>query len=609
MSEKKTIGANWDLSSFFPEFNGHEMIAMKKEIADGVKYLQNEASQLKDLSESTAGQWEYFFVEAEALKSKLEHIYCYVYCLGSADSKNEDYSKEISALLKLISEFRKLDVDFQRVLKVTDDAFFSAFINREKLKDVGYQISRVRETARKTMPRELEMLAADLSVDGFHSWSRLYDIISGKLEFHMVMPDGKKVKKPISAWRSLMADADRQVGRAAFEGGNKAWETIEDVCASILNSISGTRFTLYKYRGIEDYLEMPLFQSGITRKTLDAMYKAIKENLDIAREIIRAKTKFMGRDGIWWYEREAPLPLEDSGGYSWEDGVKMVQNAYDRAYPKFGEYFRKLISNNRVESEARAGKRPGAFCYSTSFKNLERIYMTFNQTLSDITTLAHEAGHAFHGSLMHDIRPMARKYPMTIAETASIFSEQIFAQSVLSDDSISDKQKLLMLDTSISDAAVYLLDITVRFEFEKQFHDRRKNGEIAVSDIKKMMVESQKNIMQDILVDGGEDPMFWASKLHFYKTSVSFYNYPYTFGYLFSSAVYSIFKQEGESFLSKYEQFLRHSGSGSVEEIASKFLNINVQDPKFWAETIQGLRKPLNTYKELLANYNPHAGK
>lgn len=596
------MGVKWDLSDFFPEFNGSEMTAMKKEIADGMNLLRNEASQLKDLSEGTADRWEDLIIQAEALESRLDHIYCYVYCLGSADSKNEDYSKEISALKKLTTEFYKLDIDFQRVLKETDDAFFNTFINREKLKDAAYQISRLHEGARKTMPRDLEMLAADLNVDGFHSWSRLYDIISGKLEFDMVMPDGQTVKKPISEWRSLMADADREIGRAAFEGGNKAWETIEDTCAAILNSIAGTKLTLYKYRGIEDYLEVPLFQSGITRETLDAMYRATKENLDPAREIIRVKADFMGRKGIRWYEREAPLPLEDSGKYTWEEGVEMVQDAFDRAYPELGDYFRKIIRNRWVESESRAGKRPGAFCYSTSFKNLERIYMTFNQTLNDITTLAHESGHAFHGSLMHDIRPLARGYPMTLAETASTFGEQILAQSILSHDDISDKQKLLMLDSSMSDAAIYLLDITVRFEFEKKFHDLRQNGEISVSDLKKTMVESQKNVMQDVLVDGGEDPMFWASKLHFYKTSVSFYNYPYTFGYLFSSAVYNMFRQEGKSFLPKYEEFLRQSGSGSVEDVASKVLNINVRDPNFWSETIQALKEPLDIYRNLLQN-------
>ncbi|MFO8084447.1 MAG: M3 family oligoendopeptidase [Desulfobacterales bacterium] len=600
MSDEKTIGVKWDLSDFFPEFNGPEMIAMKKEITDGAKLLQHEASQLKDLTKSTADQWEDLLIKTEALESKLYHLYCYVYCLSSADAKNGDYSKETSALKKLISEFHKLDVDFKRVLKETDDTFFNSFINREKLKDVGYQISRLRQRAQKAMPRELEMLAADLNVDGFHSWSRLYDIISGKLEFDMVMPDGKTVKKPISEWRSLMADADREVGRAAFEGGNKAWETIEDTCAAILNSIAGTRFTLYKYRGIEDYLEIPLFQSGITKQTLDAMYEAIEENLYLARDIIRVKANFMGRNGIWWYEREAPLPLENSCKYSWEEGVEMVQNAFSRHYPKYGEYFRKLISNKWVESEARGGKRPGAFCYSTSFRNLERVYMSFNQTLNDITTLAHESGHAFHGSLMHDIRPMARAYPMTLAETASIFSEQIFAQSVLSDASISDKQKLLMLDASLSDAAVYLLDITVRFEFEKQFHDMRQNGEIGVSDIRKMMVAAQKNVMQDVLVDGGEDPMFWASKLHFYKTSVSFYNYPYTFGYLFSSAIYNMFKKQGEAFLPKYEKFLRKSGSASVEDVTWGVFNLSIQDSKFWSDTIQELKKPIDTYKELL---------
>jgi oligoendopeptidase F len=597
---KRKIGVNWEMTDFFPEFNGPEMVEFEKELADGIKGLLEDAGKADILSANTLDTWENIILRFEGLDTKYDHIYSYIYCLGAADTKNTDYSQELGKLTKLAAEFDKVDVEFLRAFKNVDDATFQRFINREKLQPIGYQIRRKRERAQKTMSRDQEMLAADLNVDGFHTWGRLYDTISGKLEFDMVTPKGKKTRKPISEWRSLMADSDREVGRAAFVGGNKAWEGIEDTCAAILNAISGTRLTLYKYRGVDHYLEMALFQAAISRKTLDAMYQAIYENLDLAREIIRVKANFMGRKGIAWYEREAPLPLDVKSKYTWNKGYKMVQDAYSKTYPKYGKYFKKLIKNNWVESELRPGKRPGAFCWSISLKNLERIYMTFNQSLSDITTLAHESGHAFHGFLMHDIRPMARNYPMTLAETASTFGEQILAQSILADESVSDIEKLLMMDTSISDAAVYLLDITVRFQFEKAFHDERQNGEVSVSRLKELMVKMQKEVMGDILLEGGEDPLFWASKLHFYKTGVTFYNYPYTFGYLFSKAIFNMFKKEGESFLPKYEELLRQTGSGTVEEISSKVLGVNTEDPKFWSETIQSLRESLDEYKRML---------
>src|SRR3990170_3469674 len=125
------------------------------------------------------------------------------------------------------------------------------------------------------MSAEKEVLATDLGVDGIQAWSRLYDTVSSKLEFDMVFPDGTRKRLPMSQRRSLLDDPDRRVRKAAFDGGNAAWQTIEDTAAAALNAIAGTRLTLNRHRGIDHFLDVALFQSSISRKTLDAMFEAI----------------------------------------------------------------------------------------------------------------------------------------------------------------------------------------------------------------------------------------------------------------------------------------------------------------------------------------------
>ncbi len=450
------------------------------------------------------------------------------------------------------------------------------------------------------MTREEEKLAADLNLDGFHSWGRLYEILSSKLEFEMVYPDGKREMKPISQWRSLMSDVDRKVGKAAFEGGNKAWASVEDICAASLNAIAGTRLTLNKYRGIDHFLHQSLFQASIKRESLDAMYKAIYDNIETAREIIRAKAAFFGRKGIAWFERESPLDLKDTQRYEWEQGRDMVAKSFAQVYPKLAGYYNDALAKRWVESEPRAGKVPGAFCTGSPVNKEQRVYMTFSGSLSDVGTLAHEFGHAYHSFLLRDMRPMAQDYPMTLAETASIFAEHILADGIYADDSIGDTQKLLMLDNELCGAAVLLLDITVRFEFEKAFHEERAHGELSVSRLKELMVETQKRVWGDALVEGGEDPMFWASKLHFYITGVSFYNFPYTFGFLLARALANLSHEQGASFLPKYEEFLMLTGSDTVENVVSRSIGEDTTKPEFWAKSIKSLEAPLAKYKELL---------
>ncbi|MFC1679768.1 M3 family metallopeptidase [Elusimicrobiota bacterium] len=251
-------------------------------------------------------------------------------------------------------------------------------------------------------------------------------------------------------------------------------------------------------------------------------------------------------------------------------------------------------------SESRGGKRPGAFCTGSPVINEQRVFMTFNGALGDVTTLAHEVGHAFHGHLLRDLRPGAREYPMTLAETASIFGEHILAEGIYEDKEIGDDAKLLMLDGDLSGAAVLLLDITTRFEFEKKFHEERQKGEVSVTRLKELMVEAQRRIFGDALEEGGEDPYFWASKLHFYITDVTFYNFPYTFGFLMAKALFNLFKKEGAPFLPKYRDFLRLTGSDTVEGVARRSIGADVGDPAFWDESIRSLERPLKLYKKLL---------
>ena len=596
----KTQGVRWDLTGYFPSFNGPEMIKFKSKLASDISAIQKKAAKLAPLSAKTAADWEKLLLAAENAETRLGHIFSYVGCLEAAHTDKEEYSAETAKLYALHAEYSKFGVDMLRAFKDVPEKVFAAFIKREKLKGAEHSLRRVREAAKRTMSPAEEKLAADLSVDGFQSWERLYNKISGKLEFDMNWPDGKKERLPISRWRALMSDADRKTGRAAFEGGNKAWAAIEDSCAAALNALAGTRHSLYRRRGVKHFLDQSLFGAGIKRRTLDAMYAAVNRNLEPVREILRVKAAAMGKKGIAFFEREAPLPLKDSKLYTWEEGSGKVQAAFERVYPALGLYYKDFLSKKWLESEARSGKRPGAFCTGSNLTREQQVYMTFNGALGDVNTLAHEMGHAWHSHLLKEMRPWATEYPMTLAETASIFGEHLLAEGIQADPGVSEAQKLIMLDEYLTGAAVTILDITVRFEFEKAFYEERQKGEVSVARLKEIMTSAQRRIFGDALEPGGEDPLFWASKLHFYMAGVSFYNFPYTFGFLMAATLFRKFKSEGPAFLPKYEAFLRLTGSDTAENVAKRSLGADIGDPAFWETAIKGLAEPLARYKKLL---------
>jgi oligoendopeptidase F len=591
----------WDLTSYFPHFDGQEMRQFKEALRTDVAALRAQAAALSPLTEESADAWEQVLIRNEDLSRRLSHLSSYISCLASSDARNEAYLKEEAGLARQRAELAKVRIELLRAVKHTSDEIFSSFTARTSLAGAGHYLNRLREEARRIMAAEKEILATDLAVDGIQAWGRLYDTISSKLEFDMVHPDGKVERLAMSQRRSLMDHPDRRIRKAAFDGGNAAWQTVEDTAAAALNAIAGTRLTLNRHRGVEHFLDIALFQASIGRKTLDAMFEALFANVELPRRILRAKAKQMGQKSVAWFDLGAPLDLRNQTRLSWDKARTTVRESFVRAYPALGKFFQEqVIDKSWVDWEPRLGKRPGGFCTSSMLSKESRIFMTYNDSLGDVLTLAHESGHAFHSYLMRDIRPYARGYPMTLAETASTFGEQVLMNGLLDDPDVSDAQKAMMLDVEVGHGAIYLLDIPVRYEFEKAFYEERKSGELAVSRLKELMVQTQRRILGDVLESGGEDPYFWASKLHFYITGITFYNFPYIFGFLLSRGLYAMFKKEGTSFLRKYEEFLRLTGSDTAENVVRRSLGRDLEHPEFWTEAIRSLEEPLNQLETLL---------
>ena len=598
---------NWDLTSYFPEFNGPEMVQFKTALRKDIGALLETAGSLAPLEAHNQAEWEAVFIQSEDILTRLSHLSSYTGCLTAADARNEAYLREEGALVRMWAEFSKLGVHHLRALKETPDDLFEAFAGRRAFEGARYFLSRTRREARYTMDVDREALAADLGVDGIHAWGRLYDTLSGKLEFTMEHPDGRRERLPISQCRSLMENPDRCVRRAAFEGGNAAWQTVEDVAAAAINAISGTRLTLYRYRDVPHFLDIALFQAAITQKTLDAMFEAIFSELDLSRRILRLKASTLNADRIAWYDLGAPLSLPDQKPLSWDRSKALVQTAFTRAYPALGAFTQRMYDQNWIDWEPRSGKRPGGFCTGSLLTRESRIFMTYNNTLGDVRTLAHEAGHAFHSHMLRDLRPYAEDYPMTLAESASTFGEMILTEGILGDPDVSDAQKALTLDMEVGHGAIFLMDIPVRYEFEKALYDERASGELSVSRLKELMVETQRRIFGDVLQEGAEDPYFWASKLHFYITGVTFYNFPYTFGFLLSRGLFAMFQKEGPDFLPRYEAFLRLTGSDTAENVARRSIGRDLEAPDFWVEAIRSLEAPLKQLEAILPEVLPSA--
>lgn len=225
--------------------------------------------------------------------------------------------------------------------------------------------------------------------------------------------------------------------------------------------------------------------------------------------------------------------------------------------------------------------------------------MTYGGTLNDVSTLAHEMGHAFHGHVLRKARPLASEYPMTLAESASIFAELVLVNGLLNEPEFSAGQRAQLYAAMVNDAPVFLLDVNTRFQFERAFHEQRTRGEVRLEHTCELRRETQRRVFGDVLEEDGTDAYYWASKLHFFITGVSFYNSPYIFGYLLSRGLYARFEQEGPAFLPRYEQFLARSGSAEPALVAREVLGCNLEEPEFWEQSIASVQVPLRALQSL----------
>ena len=224
------------------------------------------------------------------------------------------------------------------------------------------------------------------------------------------------------------------------------------------------------------------------------------------------------------------------------------------------------FEKNWIDAEIHPGKVGGAYCQDFYVQKESRVLSNFTGTFSDIITLAHELGHAFHFYCIKEKDFRNALYPMTLAETASTFAETIVKQDILKSD--------------LQDACQVLVDILCRFYFERSVFEERKKGELTADDFCRLMKDAQEKSYGNGLNNERHEYM-WAVKSHYYSIDLDFYNFPYAFGQLFSAALYARYKKEGKNFVDVYCELLSDTGSMTCEDLCKK-AGFDITKKEFW---------------------------
>ena len=509
----------------------------------------------------------------------------------AADTGDAEASSALGQVLAVFSQSAGASARFQ--------AYLAALPNLEQLVEADdllrqyrFYFRQAREDSRYLLGSQGEDIMARMQLSGSNAWGDLQAYLTSTVEV-----DYQDGVTNLSAIRNLAYDPDPAVRKAAYEAELASYRKLQDSGAFALNSIKLETIHVAQLRGYESPLDKALKDARMQRATLEAMFSAIDRYLPKFWAYLRAKAKALGHEnGLPWYDLFAPMG-KSGKTYTTEEARDYLLHLFGQFDPELRDMVAEAFANAWIDFYPRPGKTGGAFCAGVEKLNESRILTNFDGSFSDIVTLAHELGHAFHNHILNDQRPLNRDYTMPVAETASTFNECVVMNAAIA-AATDREEKLALIESQLSDATQIICDIYSRYRFESAVFANRQNQFLPAEELCKMMLEAQKQSYGDGLDESCLHPYMWVCKSHYYG-GVSFYNFPYAFGGLFARGLYAQYEKEGRSFLPKYKKLLHETPVRTVEE-AARVADIDLTDRTFWEQGLQILSDEIDQFLALL---------
>lgn len=575
----------WDLETFF---KGGSQSLEFKEFLLGIETLITDLDKcVKEWSDLISVE-DHINILLDAIGKissitlKVEQAGSFVGCLQAQNTTDTNANLLRSKLTTISTSFSKIMLNFEQFLGDIEQDVWRNIINDPMVSELTYILNEMRTQTKERLSVDKEQLIQGLSVDGFYAWEQLYDLLVAKIEIPFA-ENGEQKTLSVGQAANKFSDPDRTVRSELFTNWEVAWGNQADVFAETLNRLAGYRLTVYKERKWSDPLKEPLVINRMKKETLDMMWQVISEYKQPLVNYMNRKAEILGVEKLSWYDVEAPIGKANSA-LTYQEGTQFILDHFSQFGPRLSEFTKTAFEQQWVEAEDRPKKAPGGFCTGFPENNQSRIFMTYSGTPSNVSTLAHELGHAFHSYAMTDVHPLNCDYAMNVAETASTFAEMIVSDAAVK-QAKDKEERLALLEDKLQRSVALLMNIHARFLFETAFYEERTHGYVSSERLSELMVDAQKEAYCDSLDE--YHPHFWASKLHFFITDVPFYNFPYTFGYLFSLGIYAKALDEGEAFEEQYIELLKDTGSMSVEDLAAKHLSVDLTKREFWEKAVE----------------------
>ena len=605
MAQQANLGPlpHWDLSNVYPALESDELkrdIAQLKHDLDALQAFAD-AHQIRKgapAQEDDAAQAALngYLDLANDLLKRFGTVRAYLHSFISTDSYNQTARKMMSEVDPLGVQLSQIDTRFTGWIGDTRDAL-PRLTTQGTAKAHAFYLHETAEQSRYLMSEAEESLAAELDLSGANAWTKLHGTVTSQLTVEFDR-NGKPERLSMPALINIQQhDPDAEVRRSAYETEMAAWDGVKETLAAAMNGVKGEVITLNKRRGRPNALHSALDQGRIDQATLDAMLGAMQDSFPVFRKYMKNKAQRLGHaGGLPWWDLMAPVGHNERV-YPWNEAQQFVLTHFATFSDRLTAMTQVAFDKRWIDAEQRPGKRAGAFCMGVPAVEESRILCNYDGSLDQVSTIAHELGHAFHNECLKGKPELQTITPMTLAETASIFCETIIVDAALADAKSADEE-LSILETDLIGKTQVIVDITSRYLFETEVFKRREQAELSADELSALMLECQKQTYGDGLDERYLHKYMWTWKPHYYRAGLSFYNFPYAFGLLFATGLYAIYKKEGKSFVPAYEQLLASTGEGTAADLAARF-GIDIRSKAFWQASLDLIGERIDRYCSL----------
>ncbi len=593
----------WDLSNVYPGLESPEFEAgfnkIMQQLDDIDAFLTSKlppASPQADahILANVAGELIERFNETSRLARTLR---AYITSFVSTDSFNKVAMRKLSEFEQVGVRLHKQQILVQQWIGSLQARLDEIIPLNPTTQTHAFFLKETAEQSRYMMSGAEEALAAELSLSGGNAWGKLQGTVTSQISVDFEL-DGETRKISMPALINLHSHADENVRQRAYQVEMATWKQYKEILAATLNGVKGWVNTLDQRRGRADALHSAIDDARIDRETLETMLGVMHDSFPMLRRYLLAKAARLGKQKLAWWDVFAPSGQMERK-YTFGEAQAFILEHFGQFSPDLADFARRAFTSQWIDAEQRIGKRGGAFCMGVPGVEESRILCNFDHSLDQIFTIAHELGHGFH----NDCRYKAHKSelqsdtPMTLAETASIMCETIVTNAALA-NAASEDEELAILETALISDTQVIVDIYSRYLFEKEVFERRLKSELSADELGEIMENAQKATYGEALDERYLHKYMWTWKSHYYRTGLSFYNFPYAFGLLFGLGLYTIYQQQGAAFITEYKNLLASTGEGRAADLAARF-GIDLHKPEFWEASFKVLAGRVERYIQL----------